>query len=58
MWQINLRTCLHSVAAREVLPTWDKQIQSLCYQVNQIIEKITNNEQEWITKAMEEQMVH
>lgn len=43
---------------REVLPTWDKQIQSLCYQVNQIIEKITNNDQEWITKAMEEQMVH
>lgn len=27
--------------AREVLPSWDKQIQSLCYQVNQIIEKIT-----------------
>lgn len=47
-----------SVSAREVLPTWDKQIQSLCYQVNQIIEKITNNDQEWITKAMEEQMVH
>jgi len=46
------------VSAREVLPTWDKQIQSLCYQVNQIIEKITNNDQEWITKAMEEQMVH
>ncbi|GFG37299.1 hypothetical protein Cfor_05322 [Coptotermes formosanus] len=43
---------------REVLPTWDKQIQSLCYQVNQIIEKITNNDQEWITKAMEDQMVH
>lgn len=43
---------------REVLPTWDKQIQSLCYQVNQIIEKITNNDPDWITKAMEEQMVH
>jgi COP9 signalosome complex subunit 4 len=49
---------MHFVSAREVLPTWDKQIQSLCYQVNQIIEKITNNEQEWISKAMEEQMVH
>ncbi|PSN52138.1 COP9 signalosome complex subunit 4 [Blattella germanica] len=43
---------------REVLPTWDKQIQSLCYQVNQIIEKITNNEQDWISKAMDDQMVH
>nr|CAD7463516.1 unnamed protein product [Timema tahoe] len=43
---------------RENLPTWDKQIQSLCYQVNQIIEKITNNEPEWIIKASDEQMVH
>jgi COP9 signalosome complex subunit 4 len=44
--------------AREVLPTWDKQIQALCYQVNQIIEKISGAEPEWMTKAMEEQMVH
>ncbi|KAK7869618.1 hypothetical protein R5R35_009992 [Gryllus longicercus] len=43
---------------REVLPQWDKQIQSLCYQVNQIIEKMTNSEPEWIAKALEEQMVH
>ncbi|KAF4530662.1 hypothetical protein B566_EDAN004901 [Ephemera danica] len=44
--------------AREVLPTWDKQIQALCYQVNQIIEKINGAESDWMTKAMEEQMVH
>lgn len=44
--------------ARETLPTWDKQIQSLCYQVNQIIEKIAQTEPEWIAKAMEDQMVH
>lgn len=43
---------------REVLPQWDKQIQSLCYQVNQIIEKISNTEPEWMAKAMDEQMVH
>lgn len=43
---------------REVLPAWDKQIQSLCYQVNQIIERITNIEGEWISRALEEQMVH
>ncbi|KAK6627823.1 COP9 signalosome complex subunit 4 [Polyplax serrata] len=43
---------------REVLPTWDKQIQSLCYQVNQIIEKISNTEPEWMSKTVEEQMVH
>lgn len=49
---------LSSCVARETLPTWDKQIQSLCYQVNQIIEKIAQTEPEWIAKAMEDQMVH
>jgi COP9 signalosome complex subunit 4 len=44
--------------ARDILPTWDKQIQSLCYQVNQIIEKISNIESNWMTRAMDEQMVH
>ncbi|XP_011302349.1 COP9 signalosome complex subunit 4 [Fopius arisanus] len=43
---------------REILPTWDKQIQSLCYQVNQIIEKIAQTQPEWIAKATEDQMVH
>ncbi|XP_039291182.1 COP9 signalosome complex subunit 4 isoform X1 [Nilaparvata lugens] len=43
---------------RDVLPAWDKQIQSLCYQVNQIIERITSIENDWILKAMEDQMVH
>ncbi|XP_043666571.1 COP9 signalosome complex subunit 4 isoform X1 [Vespula pensylvanica] len=43
---------------RETLPTWDKQIQSLCYQVNQIIEKIAQTEPEWIAKAIEDQLVH
>ncbi|XP_014239527.1 COP9 signalosome complex subunit 4 [Cimex lectularius] len=43
---------------REVLPAWDKQIQSLCYQVNQIIEKISNTQPLWIQKVIDEQMVH
>lgn len=43
--------------SREVLPTWDKQIQSLCFQVNNIIEKIAQSSPEWMTKTMEEQMV-
>ncbi|CAB3371365.1 Hypothetical predicted protein [Cloeon dipterum] len=43
---------------RDVLPTWDKQIQSLCYQVNQIIEKVSNVEGSWMAKAMDEQMIH
>lgn len=44
--------------ARETLPLWDKQIQSLCYQVNKIIEKIGNVEPEWMAERMEEQMSH
>lgn len=41
--------------AREALPSWDKQIQSLCFQVNNIIEKISQAEPEWMTKAVEDQ---
>lgn len=44
-------------AAREMLPQWDKQIQSLCYQVNSIIELISKAQPDWIIKVMEEQMV-
>ncbi|KOX72917.1 COP9 signalosome complex subunit 4 [Melipona quadrifasciata] len=36
---------------RETLPTWDKQIQSLCYQVNQIIEKIAQTETRMDSKS-------
>ncbi|KAI9557188.1 hypothetical protein GHT06_017000 [Daphnia sinensis] len=43
---------------REVLPAWDRQIQSLCYQVNNIIEKITNVAPKWMAKSIDEQMVH
>ncbi|XP_045476204.1 COP9 signalosome complex subunit 4 [Harmonia axyridis] len=42
---------------RETLPQWDKQIQSLCYQVNSIIESIGKQHPEWMMKSMEEQMV-
>lgn len=40
--------------AREMLPTWDKQIQSLCYQVNQMVEKIAQAEPEWVAKMTED----
>ncbi|XP_076040568.1 COP9 signalosome subunit 4 [Oratosquilla oratoria] len=43
--------------ARDVLPQWDKQIQSLCFQVNGIIEKINCAIPEWVSKVMDEQMV-
>lgn len=52
------RTNILFSSAREILPQWDKQIQSLCYQVNGIIEKIGAAEPEWIAKAMEEEMCH
>lgn len=43
-------------AAREALPTWDKQIQSLCFQVNNLLEKISQTAPEWTAQAMEAQM--
>lgn len=45
-----------NISAREYLPQWDKNIQSLCYQVNGIIEKIGAVEPEWMNKVMDEQM--
>ncbi|KAL3877789.1 hypothetical protein ACJMK2_035439 [Sinanodonta woodiana] len=42
--------------ARETLPTWDKQIQSLCFQVNTIIEKITQTSPDWMMKTVENTM--
>lgn len=44
--------------SKEVLPSWDKQIQSLCFQVNTIIEKVSQHAPDWMAQAMEEQMVH
>lgn len=44
--------------AREVLPQWDKQIQSLCYQVNGIIEKIGLAEPDFMVRVLEEPMAH
>uniref|UniRef100_A0A8D0HCV8 COP9 signalosome complex subunit 4 n=1 Tax=Sphenodon punctatus TaxID=8508 RepID=A0A8D0HCV8_SPHPU len=41
---------------REALPTWDKQIQSLCFQVNNLLEKISQIAPEWTAQAMEAQM--
>ena len=43
--------------SRQVLQTWDDQIQSLCFQVNSIIDKISVVEPEWLTKTLDSQMV-
>jgi len=42
--------------ARDCLLYWDRQIQSLCYDVNQVIEKIASVSPEWMSKYSEEQM--
>lgn len=44
------------VSAREILPLWDKQIQSICYQVNGVIEHITLAEPDWMAKTLDEEM--
>jgi len=41
---------------QEALPTWDKQIQSLCFQVNSIIEKIAATAPDWLSTACEHEM--
>lgn len=41
---------------REILPLWDRQIQSLCYQVNSIIEKIGASEPEWMQRTLTEEV--
>lgn len=46
------------ILAREILPLWDKQIQSICYQVNSVIEKIGTAEPEWMAKTLDEEMAN
>merc|ERR1712002_559220 len=43
--------------SKQMLDTWDRQIQSLCFQVNNVIDRITTKEPEWLNKTMESQMV-
>jgi len=43
--------------SKQMLDTWDKQIQSLCFQVNTVIDKISGAEPDWLNKTMESQMV-
>jgi len=41
--------------SRQVLQTWDDQIQSLCFQVNSIIDKIQVVQPEWLAKTLDDQ---
>lgn len=56
--QINCPFFVFFATAREVLPLWDKQIRSLCYQVNKLIENVGVAEPAWMAKLMDEQMTH
>lgn len=42
---------------QEVLPSWDRQVQNLCFQVNNVIEKINSFAPEWVAKYNESQMI-
>ena len=42
--------------SRQVLETWDNQIENLCFQVNSIIDKIAVVEPDWLAKTIENQM--
>lgn len=44
--------------SRDILPAWDRQIQSLCYQVNTIMEKISSIAPEWMNRALDDQMIN
>lgn len=41
---------------KDVLPDFDKSIQSLCFQVNNIIDKMSSYNPEWLTHNLEQQM--
>jgi len=43
-------------AAPDVLPAWDRQIQSLCEQVNAVVEKIAAIHPEWVSQTLDSQM--
>jgi len=42
---------------REILDSWDKQIQSLCFQVNSVIDKLGSAEPDWMNRTVESQMI-
>jgi len=48
--------CVVHFESRQVLDNWDKQIQSLCFQVNSVIDKISTTESDWLNRTMESQM--
>ena len=43
--------------SKEVLPDFDKSIQSLCFQVNNIIDKMSSTNPDWMAQTLEQQMM-
>lgn len=43
--------------SKEVLPDFDKSIQSLCFQVNNIIDKMSSTNPDWMAQILEQQMM-
>jgi len=50
-----IETTVH-FESRQVLESWDSQIESLCFQVNSVIDKIALAEPDWLAKTIENQM--
>lgn len=42
---------------REILPTFDEQIQDICFQVNNLIEKIHHAVPQWAERTLDSQMI-
>ncbi|XP_015784297.1 COP9 signalosome complex subunit 4 [Tetranychus urticae] len=42
---------------RDILPTFDEQIQDICFQVNNLIEKISQSSPQWMETTLDAQMV-
>ena len=42
---------------RDILPTFDEQIQDICFQVNNLIEKISQSSPQWMESTLDAQMV-
>ena len=48
-----LSVCL---SGRDALPSWDRQIESVCQQVNQVVEQISALHPQWVAETLETQM--
>ena len=43
---------------QEALPSWDRKIRYVCYQVNGIMDKISAQHSQWVSSTLDAQMAH